>query len=319
MKEIKDIKHLLIVVLLFSIIFVGDMVFIKIFDNNNLMAVFKNESDLLDEIKEKSKIYEATPKNAIIDSVWKKIPAYNGCQVNIEKSYAKMEDENKFDSMLLVCDEKKPEINTRQVGISPIYKGNPNKPMVAFAVNVAWGNEYLPHMLKKFRKNNIKVTFFLEGRWANNNKQLVKELDRNGHELGNHSYTHADFQRISREKTATEIEQTNRVIKDITGKDAILFAPPSGSFNNETVKIASSKGMETILWSVDTIDWRRPHPSKIVNRISSKVHPGAIILMHPTSSTVDALDDMIQVIKRKNLQISSVSDLISPEYIIPVK
>ncbi|MDF2946027.1 MAG: hypothetical protein K0S51_706 [Bacillales bacterium] len=319
MKENKDINHLLLVVFLFTIIFVGDMVFIKIFDNNNLMAVFKNESDLVDEIKEKSKIYEAEPKNAIIDSVWKKIPSYNGCQINIDKSYAKMEKENKFDSKLLVCDQKKPEISTSQAGISPIYKGNPEKPMVAFAINVAWGNEYLPNMLKKFRKNNIKVTFFLEGRWANNNKQLVKELEENGHELGNHSYTHADFQRISREKAATEIEQTNNVISNITGKNPVLFAPPSGSFNNETVKIASTKDMETILWSVDTIDWRRPHPSKIVSRISNKVHPGAIILMHPTSSTVDALDDMIRIIKSKNLQISSVSDLISPEYIIPVK
>ncbi len=70
-----------------------------------------------------------------------------------------------------------------------------------------------------------------------------------------------------------------------------LFAPPSGDFNEETVQIAHELKLTTVLWTVDTVDWKHPSPDSIVQKISRQTEPGALILMHPTDSASAALKD----------------------------
>jgi peptidoglycan/xylan/chitin deacetylase (PgdA/CDA1 family) len=92
-----------------------------------------------------------------------------------------------------------------------------------------------------------------------------------------------------------------------------LFAPPSGDFDQETVQIASEMGMKTILWTLDTVDWTNPGAARIIQKISSRVEPGSLILMHPTRSSSEALPEMIRSIKSKGLTLATVSELISPK------
>ena len=80
-----------------------------------------------------------------------------------------------------------------------------------------------------------------------------------GHEIGNHSYNHPDMRTLTRERALEQITKTNRQIEESLGKKPKWFAPPSGSFKEETVKLAKQEGMETIMWTVDTIDWQN-HP-----------------------------------------------------------
>ncbi|MFA8438686.1 polysaccharide deacetylase family protein [Pueribacillus sp. YX66] len=266
---------------------------------------------LYEEIKQKAHQYEDEAVDAVIDPVWKAIPGYNGIEVDIEKSYENMKKDKTFNESKLVLKEKKPNVTLQQLEPAPIYKGNPKKPMVAFQVNVAWGNDYLLELLKIFKKHNINVTFNLDGSWTKKNPRLAKMIVQEGHEIGNHAYTHPDFQRISNQKIREELKMTNDVIEATVKRTPKWFAPPSGSYNNNAVQIARELNMGTILWTIDTVDWKSPHPYEMANRIIAESHAGAMILMHPTKSTTDALDMMIEGIQKKGFKISTVSDLVS--------
>ena len=113
--------------------------------------------------------------------------------------------------------------------------------MVTFIINVAWGNEYLLDMLATLKKYHVSATFFLEGRWVQKNPELAKMISDAGHEVGNHSYTHPNMQNLSDAGIRQEITKTNEVIKATTGISVNWFAPPSGSYKDEVVKIAAEE------------------------------------------------------------------------------
>lgn len=273
----------------------------------------RNIDPLYEEISLKASEYEIQPIDAKIDPVWKAIPGLNGLQVDIDASYKKMKKNKEFDESKLVFKETVPTVHLQDLPPSPVYKGNPEKPMVSFIVNVAWGNEYLSPILATLKKNNVHATFFLEGRWVKNHPELAKMLVAAGHEVGNHSYSHPDMKQISSSLLRQEIVKTNQVIKATTGIVPKWLAPPSGSYRDEVVKIAAEEKLGTILWSVDTIDWKKPSPEELINRVLGKIHNGAIVLMHPTESTTKALDPLIKAIKVKGLQLNTVTELLSEE------
>lgn len=282
--------------------------------DKGILPVAKN-SELMEEIVEKAKAYEIAPIDAELNSIWKAIPGYNGQTVDIQASYAKMKKAGTFSEDKLVLKETKPKKHLEDLPPAPIYKGNPEKPMVSFIINVAWGNEYLSDMLATLKKHQVKATFFLEGRWVRENPELAKMIVDAGHEVGNHSFSHPNMKTLSSEKIREELNQTNKVIEATTKKSVRWFAPPSGSYRDETVQIADELGLGTIMWTLDTIDWQKPSPNTIINRIIPKLHNGAIILMHPTDPTSKALDQLIQETKKKNYMISTISDLMSEERI----
>ncbi|TLS37377.1 polysaccharide deacetylase family protein [Pseudalkalibacillus caeni] len=272
------------------------------------------QSAVYDQIVKAKQELDKPAIDARVDEVWKGIPGYNGLIVDEESSYKKMK-KGSFDQKKLVFREVSPKVSLEDLPPVPIYKGNPEKPMVSFMVNVAWGNEYLPDMLKIFKKYNIVTTFFLDGSWVKKNPDLVKMIVEQGHEIGNHAYSHPDLKVMSSERTRKELSDTNAVIKATINKTPALFAPPSGSFNTQTIKVADELGMKTILWSVDTVDWKNPPPADMSQRVLSKMHPGALLLMHPTKSSLAGLETMIKGVKERGYAIGPVSQLLSEKRI----
>lgn len=291
-----------------------DQYLAKLKGDTNIVSL--NRDSLYDEIVSKAKEYEVSPSDAKIDPIWKAIPGYNGLKINIEASYKRMKKDGKFNEERLVFEQVKPKIHLKDLSPTPIYKGHPNKPMVSFIINVAWGNEYLSPILETLKKHHVHATFFLEGRWVKNHPDLAVMIASEGHEIGNHSYSHPDMKQLSSAKVREEIQRTEEVIKATIGKSSDWFAPPSGSFRDEVVKIAHEEKLGTILWSVDTIDWRNPSPEELIRRVMGKIHNGAIILMHPTKSTSQSLDELIKQIKNKDLEIDTISNLLSEERIM---
>ena len=281
--------------------------------NDSAIEVVKKHDDLYGEIEKKANLYEKAPQDAKIDKVWKAMPGLNGKKVNLEKSYNNMKKDGHFNEKKLIFDEISPTVHLEDLPASPVYRGHPDKKMVSFIINVAWGNEYIPDMLETLEKNNVRATFFLEGRWVKENPSIAKMIFDAGHELGNHSYTHPDMKTLGSNAVRDQLIKTNDVIDATTGVKPTWFGPPSGSYRQEVVEIAKELNMGTIMWSVDTIDWQRPEPHVIVNRVTEKVHPGALILMHPTEPTAKALETLIISIKEKDLEIDTVSSLLSEE------
>ncbi|WP_200411157.1 polysaccharide deacetylase family protein [Virgibacillus salexigens] len=314
MYRYRQLIHFFVFIILVGLTFdLGTTPVANIKETPEIMEAVKTEDVLYKEIEAKAREFEEAPQNAYIDRVWKKTPGRNGLQVNIEKSYDKMKDKGEFDKSLLVFDQVTPEKNLEELPASPIYRGHPEKQMVAFLINVSWGEEYVPEILSVLKDNNVKATFFIEGKWAKNNAELVKMIHEQGHVIGNHAYNHPDMSRMTNQQILDQIVQTNDIIKAIIGKSPKWFAPPSGSFNEHVVQVSHELNMQTILWTVDTIDWKNPSVSVMINRVNTKIHPGATVLMHPTEATERGLDSLIKAIKAKELKINTIEKLIESQ------
>jgi len=196
---------------------------------------------------------------------------------------------------------------------APIYKGDETKPCVSFECNVVWGTEYVPQMLKILRDKKVKITFFIGGTWAKDNSELLKQMVEEGHEIGNHGYHHKMHSQIGVEENRREIVETEKIIHEITGIKTTLFAPPSGDFNETTLQVAEDLGYKTILWSIDTIDWKREGKDIILRRVFRNPHNGAFILMHPTQYTVEALPEMIEGLQARGFTIAPVGELLKKD------
>lgn len=272
--------------------------------------VHTNEQ-LLSDIRNEADKRRIPPIDAKLDRVWKAIPGYNGLEVDVERTYEANSNNRAGEPLKLLYKEVKPSVTLEQLGAHPTYRGNPNKKMVSLMINVAWGNEYIEPILRTLEQQKVKATFFLDGTWLKNNAELAKRIQAAGHEMSNHAYSHPAMSRLGRDAQYREISRTEALLKSTLGVENKWFAPPSGDFNSTTVSIAHSLGLRTVLWTIDTIDWRKPLPSTIVGRIRSKLEPGALILMHPTASTRDAMGDMIALIKERGYQLGTVSETLS--------
>lgn len=194
---------------------------------------------------------------------------------------------------------------------SPIYKGS-SSDKVSLMVNVYWGEEFIDDMLAIFRDKEIKVTFFVGGSWVEKNENTFLKIVNDGHEIGNHGYFHKDHKKLSLEQNTEEISATHNLVKRLSGKEMTLFAPPSGSFNDDTLLSVSRLGYVSIMWSKDTIDWRDQDEKVILRRATKNLTAGDLILMHPTKATLSALESIIDKINETGLKIAPVSEVIYP-------
>lgn len=299
------------IILFYVIILLVFMFVAKVGQSLQFMPTIAKQDDLLTEIKERLSEFEEEPEDAYIDRVWKKTPGRNGLRVLVSESYQKMKKEGKFNESLLVFEEIPPKISLGDLPASPIYRGHPEKEMVSFLINVSWGTEHIPGILKTLNSYDVKATFFIEGKWARENKEYVQMIYEQGHLIGNHAYNHPDMKTLSKEQIKDQIVDTNAIVEAIIKETPKWFAPPSGSFNDQVVEIAHQLEMETILWTVDTIDWRNPSVSVMINRVMKNIHPGAMILMHPTEPVEQGLAELIEAIKTKEFKIDTVEELLN--------
>ncbi|MEZ7171070.1 polysaccharide deacetylase family protein [Sporosarcina sp. OR05] len=277
------------------------------------IPVSKDQQTLHEKIKDYAETHNEQPIDAVIDRVWKAIPGYNGLFIDVDQSFKQMASANQFDKELLIYKEERPAVTLADLSPSPIFKGNPEKTMVAFLINVAWGNEFIPPILKALETHEVKATFFLDGSWTKNNPEMATMIFAQGHEIGNHAFTHPDLAQSSLDKTKEELHKTNEVIQETIGVKPKWFGPPSGSFNQQTVDVARQLDMYTVLWTIDTVDWKQPETAPMVNKIVNGVENGSMVLMHPTKPTAEGMDEMIRRIKEKGLSIGTVSNLLSEQ------
>ena len=165
-------------------------------------------------------------------------------------------------------------------------------------------------------KNNVKATFFLTGSGANNHPQYIKNIAAKGHQLGNHSYTHPDFTKLTATQMKSELDRTEALIKSLTGKTTKpIFRAPFGAVNSTVLSGVGAAGYGyTIQWNIDTIDWKGLTASQINTKVQTNIKPGSIVLMHTGAGapgTPLALPTMISQLKAKGYKFVTVSQLLA--------
>lgn len=193
----------------------------------------------------------------------------------------------------------------------PVYNVDTKEKNVAITFDASWGAENTVKILDILDKYNAKATFFLVGIWVDDYPEMVKEISKRGHEIGNHSTTHPHMNSLSEAEIEKELTTTTEKIKKLTGKDVKLFRPPFGEYNNRVVLTARRLGYQVIQWDVDSLDWKDLSPDAMAKRILPKTKEGSIILFHNDGKhTPEVLPTILEELKNKGYKFVRVSDLI---------
>ncbi len=193
----------------------------------------------------------------------------------------------------------------------PIYCVEEDEKKVSISFDAAWGNEQTETLLSILDDKNVKATFFLVGEWVDKYSDSVKEIAKRGHDVENHSDTHAHLPELSDDGIKKELVDCNNKIKELTGKSPTLFRPPYGDYNNNVVKVTNDINMYCVQWDIDSLDWKDPTPQQMVERIKNNLKNGSIILMHNgAKNTPEALPMIIDTIKAEGYELVPISQLI---------
>ncbi len=169
-------------------------------------------------------------------------------------------------------------------------------------------------ILDVLKKYNAKATFFVVGKHVNWYTDPVVRASKEGHEIGNHTYTHPDISNLSQEQIKQEIKLCEDIIIEKTGQKPKLFRPPFGNYDPKSLdKLSEDLGYTVVLWSgVDVKDWSNPPSGQIADKIIDNVKSGDIVLLHDygTDNTVEALDRVLALLTQKGYKFVTVSELL---------
>ena len=200
----------------------------------------------------------------------------------------------------------------------PIYNVQTEEKKIAFTMNWAWNAVDIGSILETLRANNVKITFFIVGEWADKYPEEVKKISEAGHEIGTHSNTHPHVNNLSAEKNLEEIKISVNKLEKLTNQKITLYRTPYGEYNDIVIETSRNNGYFPIQWNIDTLDYEGLNCEEMWNRIKGKLSNGSIILSHNgTEHTAESLDTIIKNIKKQGYDFVKVSDLICKEnYII---
>ncbi len=201
---------------------------------------------------------------------------------------------------------------TAPVAYPPELRSVPTtKKVVSIAVNVVWGTEFVPPIVQALKSQGDKATFFLGGTWAERNPAQARQIHDAGMEIGSHGDRHRHVGSLGVAENEQEITRASERIKAATGVAPTLYAPAYGELSQAVHLAAQRQGVRVVMWSIDTIDWRKSHtPDVIAQRVLSRLQPGAIVLMHPTDRTATALPGLLKELHRRGYRVVGVQELL---------
>lgn len=163
-------------------------------------------------------------------------------------------------------------------------------------------------LLDALKERNVKATFFVLGLNVVKYPDLVKRMIEEGHEVGNHTYSHKNLFQLEDDEIKEEIEITNNLIKEITGDYPKLFRPSYGNYNENIKNIAN---MEVVNWTIDSLDWRLKNTKKIYNRVIYKLKGNDIVLLHDIYKTsVNATIKIIDKLQAEGYEFVTASEIL---------
>jgi peptidoglycan/xylan/chitin deacetylase (PgdA/CDA1 family) len=199
-----------------------------------------------------------------------------------------------------------------------VSKGRADKPWVALTLDAGASAEPVPRMLVALRERNIKITFFLTGKWIADNPELTRAIVADGHEIANHTYNHPDLTRMGAAAMRAELADTEALLQKTAGASSRpLFRPPYGAYDEQVLRTAVDEGYLPIYWTLDSLDsvGEPKTPEFLLERVTRKLTPeqlrGAIILAHCGSApTADALPQILDRFKEMGFEVKKVSEVL---------
>lgn len=196
-----------------------------------------------------------------------------------------------------------------------INRGDSNLAYMSLTFDDGGSVENVKSVIDTLDKYEAKATFFFLGSFINQNPDIMKDIVARGHEVGNHSYSHPDFTKISYNKIINELNNSAEAFKNATGQDMKPYVrPPYGAKNASVLKAISDGGYtHTVMWNVDTNDWKKKSSSDLINHVLNNAGNGNIVLMHttPSSNSAKALPKMIEGLQSKGYSLVTISELLS--------
>ncbi|WAH37426.1 polysaccharide deacetylase family sporulation protein PdaB [Alicyclobacillus dauci] len=196
-----------------------------------------------------------------------------------------------------------------------IYKVETDKKLVALTFDISWGNKVPEPVLEVLKKQQVKkATFFLSGPWTLRHPEIAKQIKDMGYEIGNHGNLHKDFSNYPDSWIREQVQLSEKSIHQVTGVKTKLIRTPNGDFNPRVIGCLNGMGYKVIQWNTDSLDWKNPGVQNIVTRVTKRVVPGDIILMHASDSSkqiVEALPQILDNLRKQGYQFVTVSELLS--------
>lgn len=179
------------------------------------------------------------------------------------------------------------------------YAQNTEEKVLYLTFDAGYENGHTSTILDALKKHNVPATFFVVGTYLEGNADLIKRMLEEGHTVGNHTYHHKDMSQLS-DVTAfsEELTSVEELYKEITGEEMTKFyRPPQGKYSESNLQMAKDLGYKTFFWSLAYVDWYendQPTKEEAFDKLLTRIHPGAIVLLHSTSTTnAEILDELL--------------------------
>ena len=179
------------------------------------------------------------------------------------------------------------------------YVGDKSKNVIYLTFDCGYENGNTEPILDALKKHNAKATFFVVGHFLESAPDIVKRMEAEGHAVGNHTYHHPDMSSIS-DMTSfqKEMDDVASLYQTVTGKEMIkYYRPPQGKYSTKNLEMAKELGYHTFFWSLAYVDWNvddQPTKDEAFDKLLTRIHPGAIVLLHSTSKTNgEILDELL--------------------------
>lgn len=200
-----------------------------------------------------------------------------------------------------------------------VWEGSTSYKKVALTFDDGPSPTFTEQILDILKAYNAKVTFFVIGKRVEMYPEIVRRQHREGHEIGNHTYEHREVNRLSAAELEDELRRADQAIKEVIGKNARVFRPTSGYYDEKIVRVANKFNYSVIIWTwgQDTRDWAYVKGWRIAQKVIKNVKPGDIILFHDQggdrSNTVEALKILLPALSEKGYKFVTLTDLLNLE------
>ena len=195
------------------------------------------------------------------------------------------------------------------------YLGDTNQKVIYLTFDSGYENGCTEKILDVLKKHNAPAAFFLVGTYMEKNADLVRRMVDEGHIVANHTMHHFDMSKlVDKDAFTKELQETERLFKEVTGKELPkYYRPPQGIYSQENLQMAKALGYKTVFWSLAYVDWNndsQPTKEQAFNKLLPRIHNGAVVLLHSTSSTnADILDELLTKWEAQGYTFASIDKL----------